>query len=193
MNTQTIGILHAGHIGWSMDKQLRPLSELSVWERQESDTRKSYEAFCVYRDMGGKRSFEKVYQEYAKSIPLLKRWSSEHNWQERVQAWDDYQDSLRQERKLQKRIEIENNVVSDYDFLRKTIEKRIVLHESANYKALPIELNELLLLMRRADDYARRAVGLPDKITESKAEVTGQDGKDLVIKVVYDDSLPSDS
>lgn len=161
------------------------MSEL--WERIESDTKKSYQAFCWYREMGGKRSLEKVGQEYSKSVSLLLRWSAVHNWQERVQAWDDYQDGLRQERKLQKRIEIENNAVSDYDFLREAIKKRKALYEGANYKALPIELNELLLLMRRADDYARRAVGLPDKISESKTEVTGQDGGALKVEFVYPD------
>ena len=164
-----------------------------LWERIEGDTPKSYQAFCIYRDMGHKRALRKVAHELDKSLTLIARWNDTHNWQERVQAWDDYQDGLRQERKLQKRIEIENNVVSDYDLLRKMIEKRKALYEDTNYKALPIELNELLLLMRRADDYARRAVGLPDKISESKTEVTGEDGGDLIIKVVYDDSLPSDS
>ncbi len=157
-----------------------------LWERLESDTPKSYEAFCVYRDMGASRSLDKAWKQHKNSIKNTPRyfaqWSIDHNWQERVQAWDDYQDSLRQERKLQKRIEIENNVVSDYDLLRKMIEKRKAIYEDTNYKALPIELNELLLLMRRADDYARRAVGLPDKITESKAEVALEVGGAIIIQ-----------
>ncbi len=150
---------------------------VALWERLESDTPKSYQAFCIYRDMGGKRTLDSAWQQYQDGTKTVsgyfRQWSIDHNWQERVQAWDGYQDSLRQERKLQKRIEIENNAVSDYDLLRKMIDKRKALYEDMNYKALPIELNELLLLMRRADDYARRAVGLPDKITESKTEHVG--------------------
>jgi hypothetical protein len=41
--------------------------------------------------------------------------------------------------------------------------------------------------MKQADDYARRAVGLPDRITESKNAHTGADGGAMEFKLVYPD------
>jgi hypothetical protein len=50
----------------------------------------------VYRDLGPSRSLQAVAQKLAKSIPLLKRWSARHRWQERVAAYDQHFDRLAQ-------------------------------------------------------------------------------------------------
>ena len=69
-----------------------------IYDRQNSDTDKSWLAFCKYRDMGGDRSLEKLLQKYPKSTPssylrILKLWSAKHKWVERCRAFDD--DELR--------------------------------------------------------------------------------------------------
>lgn len=64
-----------------------------LWEMQNTDTPKSWEAFVVYRDME-KRSLAKVAKELGKSNALIERWSQKHNWVERVAAWDDEKDKL---------------------------------------------------------------------------------------------------
>jgi len=61
-----------------------------LWERQKTDTDKSYSAFCVYRDMGRDRSIRGVGRELGKSKALIDRWSSKHDWVNRVNAYDDY-------------------------------------------------------------------------------------------------------
>jgi hypothetical protein len=136
----------------------------NIWERLDTDTDKSFEAFCIYRDMGVKRSLDKVSRQLSKSLPVFKKWSLVHHWQERVSAYDTQQATLRKERKERKQIEIEDNVLSDYEFLRACIQKRIDTYAAMNYRAEPFELQDLLSMMKQADDYARRAVGLPDKI-----------------------------
>ena len=71
-----------------------------LWERLESDTPKSYEAFRIYRDMGASRSLDKAFEQYSIKQNVSKtkagrapvyffQWSSAHNWQERVRAWDE--------------------------------------------------------------------------------------------------------
>lgn len=67
------------------------------WERQEGETPRSFEAFCVYRDMGLDRSHEKVGERLSKSTALISRWSSKHDWVKRVTAWDDEQDRKERE------------------------------------------------------------------------------------------------
>lgn len=71
-----------------MDKAIMP------WERQEGETVKQFEAFCVYRDMGKDRTLQKVADELSKSGALIRRWSANNNWLDRVAAWEDEQDRL---------------------------------------------------------------------------------------------------
>lgn len=65
-----------------------------LWEMQPSDTPKSWEAFQVYRDLGKSRSLKKVAEELKKSETIIGRWSGQHNWQERIAAWEAEQDRL---------------------------------------------------------------------------------------------------
>lgn len=71
------------------------------WERQENENAKSYAKFCVYRDMAyqdgkksGKRSLESVSQTFGlKSRRSIEMLSSRHNWQSRVEDYDNYVDA----------------------------------------------------------------------------------------------------
>lgn len=73
-------------------------TEILPWERQEEETMKQYEAFCVYRDMKdptdptSRRSIRQVSDELGKSEGLLERWSSKNNWGKRAEAWDEEQE-----------------------------------------------------------------------------------------------------
>jgi hypothetical protein len=153
----------------------------NIWERLDTDTDKSFAAFCIYRDMGAKRSLDKVSQEiYGKSTGsqrYVEQWSTDNNWVNRVAAFDKYQDSLRQERNLERQKLIEDNAYEDYTVLRQAIAKYVRDYTSAAFKGIkPGDISNLASLMKQADDYARRAVGLPDRITESKNAHTGADG-----------------
>lgn len=64
------------------------------YERQKGETKKAYEAFTIYRDLGIDRSIRKVAQKLGKSQQLMSRWSSQYNWVERAQAYDDEMDRL---------------------------------------------------------------------------------------------------
>ena len=69
-------------------------TEVELWERQEGETNKQFEAFCIYRDMGIDRTHRKVANELGKSTNLIHRWASMNDWTERVKAYDDEQDRL---------------------------------------------------------------------------------------------------
>lgn len=66
----------------------RAKPEAELWERQDGETMKQYEAFCIYRDMGMDRSQKNVAKELGKSEGLLSRWSSANKWVERAAAYD---------------------------------------------------------------------------------------------------------
>ena len=69
-------------------------NEPKPWERQEYDTKKSFEAFCIYRDMGEERGIRKVAAQLGKSETLIARWSGKFNWVDRCAAWDAEVDRL---------------------------------------------------------------------------------------------------
>ncbi|MDQ3316343.1 MAG: hypothetical protein M3522_03300 [Actinomycetota bacterium] len=68
-----------------------------AWERQEPESARAYEAFCHYRDLGPSRSLAKVGQELGKSVGLMERWSSEHDWVARVRALEARDSMLRRD------------------------------------------------------------------------------------------------
>ncbi len=51
-----------------------------LWEQQQNETAKAYEAARAYFEIGANRSIAAVAQKYSKSIALLMRWSAKHNW-----------------------------------------------------------------------------------------------------------------
>lgn len=59
------------------------------WERQKGESAQAYEAFSIYLNLGAERSLKAVAQQLSKSLPLIKRWSREKEWQERVRAYDN--------------------------------------------------------------------------------------------------------
>ena len=75
------------------------------WERQATDTDKSFEAFTIYRDMGVGRSLEKVGSQLGKSPKLMERWSRYHGWVERAAQWDAEQDRIKLAIEEKERIE----------------------------------------------------------------------------------------
>jgi|GEM_PF-504823 len=61
-----------------------------IYDRQSTDTDKSWAAFCKYRDMGSDRSLEKLRVECGyRSVRKLELWSSKYQWVARCRAFDD--------------------------------------------------------------------------------------------------------
>jgi hypothetical protein len=150
------------------------MADNPIWKRLPSDTDKSFEAFCIYRDMGATRSLKMVAEKLSKSDTIINRWSREHNWVNRVAAYDASLDEKNLDKNAERQEKIKDNAYSDYEFLRKSIENFKTNFERVSFVGInAYEVGNLVELMKKADDYARRAVGLPDKITEQKNEVSG--------------------
>lgn len=67
------------------------------WDQQSSESGPAYQAFRAYRDMGVPRSLRRCAEGLGKDPSLVARWSSAHDWQERVKSWDLEQDRQRRE------------------------------------------------------------------------------------------------
>lgn len=170
------------------------MQEKKLWERQAFDTNTSFEAFRVYRDMGASRSLEKLSQTLGKTKANYEQMSTKNRWQERVSAYDTHLDTLNLEDNEKRQKLIKDNAYSDYLTLRRAIDKIKTTLEDVDFRGIPAyELSNLASLMKQADDYARRAVGLPDKITEAKTAIANDNDKPFQIAFVYPDSTTDDN
>lgn len=59
---------------------------MELWERQSKESYPAFEAFKVFLT---ERNYRQVGKILSKSERLMKRWSKEHNWRERADAWDN--------------------------------------------------------------------------------------------------------
>lgn len=80
--------------------------EKHEWDRQPGESSKAYTHFCLYRDMGLRRSIRQMpsVSGCTSVVRQLNRWSSRWRWVERCQAYDDhleYQRRLQQEKERQ--------------------------------------------------------------------------------------------
>lgn len=57
---------------------------------QPGETAKAFQAFEVYRDLGPDRSLVRLSQAHGKSIATVTEWSTRHDWQARVRAFDEF-------------------------------------------------------------------------------------------------------
>ena len=74
---------------------------IKLWERQEGESAKAFEAFSTYRDMGAERSLAKVGQALGKTKAMMEKWSTTNNWVERAEAWDREQDRILQKQQIE--------------------------------------------------------------------------------------------
>lgn len=77
--------------------------EARKWERLDRETDRAFEAFQIYRDMRAvERSLQNVADDLGHNTKRhIERWSSENDWQDRVRAYDQWQDRRRQEQRQQ--------------------------------------------------------------------------------------------
>lgn len=62
------------------------------WDMRDEESPQAFEAFATYRDMGAKRGIRAVAHKLDKSVTLLGRWSSQHDWPNRARAFDQWMD-----------------------------------------------------------------------------------------------------
>jgi hypothetical protein len=77
------------------------------WEKQKGETRVSFSAFAIYRDLGPHRSLSKTAAAVGKSLAAMKGHSTKYGWVERADAYDDFVDRRLREERETERIRLE--------------------------------------------------------------------------------------
>jgi hypothetical protein len=141
------------------------------WDRLPRETSRSYELFCVYRNLGPERSLAKA-RESAEGIPSvarLKVLSRKWNWVERCQQYDDYleyQDRLRQEKERRQMHERHARVaLLGMNVAVKGLESLLTKVQNGEQAVAPADLTRLVDVSVKVERLAR---GEPTEIQKSE-------------------------
>jgi len=140
------------------------------WERREEETTVAFEAFATYRDMGLKRSCDRVAKQLGKSNTLIERWCTRHEWVDRSAAWDARLDEQARESVVdQVREMAERHIKLARGFLSKVAERLLQLRPEELTPTEVIRWGEVAVRLERMS-MGEVADGV------KKVEVTGADG-----------------
>ena len=144
-------------------------------DQSPKETAKAHAAFVEYCAMGPGRSIRKLAesdQQHIKSVSLLLKWSSEHNWQERVKQYDTERAEERRLARERAREEMElrqaEEAREDQILARRELRLLAEKHRLGSMPAVQY--------LKNAIEAERKALGADDNTTRVKAEIMGKDG-----------------
>ncbi len=143
------------------------MAAVNPWEKQPGESLQSFEAFKMFRNLPpGTRSLPRVASECIKNISLIRRWSAQHGWFDRVEEWDAHQDKVALEAQLRAVKAMNERHVKMAMALQTKALKRL---ENMNTDELsPAQLLAYLLEATRLERLAR---GEPEKIEDRRGKV----------------------
>jgi hypothetical protein len=147
------------------------------WEQQPGESARAFGAFCVYRNLGPRRSLRASAaafygQTTAARERQVDKWSRAFRWVERAGAWDRHLDAQARQAQEETRREMTERHVKEARALQgKALERLRALR--------PEELGpaDLLRYIVEAAKLERLAVGEPDVV--QRQELTGRGGGPL--------------
>ena len=131
--------------------------------RTKDETRQSHEAYLVYRNIGSSRSLQQVSNKLSKSMTLMKRWSSRHDWIERTDEYDAHMARVELKAQEEERRNIGRQISRDSEVIQRKVMKRVNKIKEKEMDKLPID----------------RAVNMFCKAASVQAEVCGLKSQDI--------------
>lgn len=99
-----------------------------VWELQDCDTPKSFDAFCRYRNLGKTRTLTQAAALAGAGGRTVVKWYNAHGWKDRVLAYDAYMQDVRAlEIESAYKMQVKEEAKKTVDLIFKA--KRIVEHD----------------------------------------------------------------
>jgi hypothetical protein len=140
-----------------------------AWQQLPRETDKAYEAFVVYRNLEPReRSLSRVSSELAKSVPLIKRWSSQWEWVERARDWDNYQEMRRLEKRIEEKQQMDERHLK---IIRAARNKAVEALTNMDTETLAKNAFELRNWISEFIKLERLVLGEPESIEERREKV----------------------
>ena len=134
-----------------------------VWEQLEGETDKQFEAFCIYRDLGGARTTAGTGKAIGKCTAMMWKWSSMNAWPDRARRYTAHIDrkarmAVEADRvgMLRQHADTAKKIVSMVD---KWVDAQLEQIQTGDLSAVPD--SQISSLMRVAVMVERQSLGLP--------------------------------
>lgn len=127
--------------------------EKCPWDRQEKETTRAYQTFCVYRDLGASRSMQAVIDAIGSTISTLHNWSSTHNWNERSNAFDDYMERQKRDATIASELANHQRKIEEFRGQNEKLGKGML---STAAQMLELGQKQLSGMKQRGDDIPTR-------------------------------------
>ena len=158
-----------------------PQQTPNPWDKQPKESTKAYKAYCIYQNMGLKRSLqktsEKFYNKNTSNLHQIAVWSSKFNWVERVGIWEVEQEHVKQEAHREAIEKMAKRHAKAATSLQKKALKRL-----KEIKPEDLNTKDTLNYIIEAAKLERSALGAPDhKIEHSGKIETTDNGLERII------------
>jgi hypothetical protein len=139
------------------------------WQQLPGESIKAFRAFVVFRDLEPKeRSLQRVVSECNRSISLIGRWSSKWGWVERAQAWDNFQELKRLEKRIEEKQKMDEQHLKIVRAMRSKIIDALTKMDSEdlakNIRVMRSWINDFIRL-------ERLIMGEPESIEERREKI----------------------
>ena len=133
------------------------------------ETLRDKEAFEYYYSLGAERNLEKVSKKYSVSIPAVKKWSKNFNWQLRVQQ-RDIENSKNLEKKTNNEVinakaDFRRTIFATHQILKKNLNKFIKENKIVQISDIK-DLEKVVIIL---DKLARLDMGLVGENIENSS------------------------
>lgn len=166
----------------------------SSWERQDHETDKAWDAFCIYRDLplygaDNTRSLETVARQIGhKSASTVEGWSSKYAWVSRARAYDAHNQKITMTVREKSLIEFQKDVIHNTS-LQLSVLRRVIENKLSDAVSNPdtydtLSLQRLAKTIETADNLGRRIAQLPTTYT---SESVADEPQDVYIIGAIDD------
>lgn len=161
----------------------KEIEEELPWKTKMKNERpKSFKYFITYRDLGEKRTLEKVRKKHDNDISLsmLRKYSVKYHWRDRIDAKQDFENCERQKRLDKEKEEFYKESRETMKRYQKVSDYVVdALYEKA--KRSPGEITRIANSLRNVGEFKNnisrlqmRVIGDPETITQSMNELSGQ-------------------
>jgi hypothetical protein len=146
-----------------------------AWERRANESGAAWQAFQTYRDLGVLRSQRKAFEKLGKSRTVIEHWARDHDWNERVAAFDQAQDRARLEAEMTKLAQVNRSFAAEAKAVRS---EEIGVGRALIAKAR--EMLEFPLTTQKVSLDGKSIIIMPTQWTPANAARMAEVGSDLV-------------
>ncbi len=166
-------------------------NEKHPWDRLPHEHINAYEAFCFYRDLGPKRSYQEVAKRFNKSYDWVKKKAAKFDWKKRTEAYIEHLNNIQielEKEEIKKMAEKHIRLSQMYQqallkpviaFIKRLSKEMDPLGENADFGNLTIDkLYDKVVLgaqvLPKIIDIERKSRGEPINIEKSDVNSTEQ-------------------